>query len=224
MHDTDYNWRLETAFAGESRAVADIGSHWMDLAEFVSGKEITELCADFKTIHPTRKKPLKEVETFSGKMLTADDYSDVAIDTEDYASVLLHFGKAAAGVLTVTQCAAGRKNRLYLEIQGSKKSIAWDSENCNQLWIGSRDEMNAVLLRDAALMHEQSHETIDYPGGHNEGFPDTFKQLYKSFYADVKAGKKGPNTTYATFEDGIRELNLTEAIIKSNKERKWVTI
>ncbi|MCH2207625.1 MAG: Gfo/Idh/MocA family oxidoreductase [Lentisphaerales bacterium] len=222
--ETDYNWRLESAKSGDSRAVADIGSHWMDLAEFVSGQKIDEVCADFKTIHPVRKKPLKEVETYSGKMLQPEDYADVEIDTEDYASVLLNFENGAGGVFTVSQCAAGRKNRAYLEIHGTKKSIAWDSELCNQLWVGSRESMNSLLLRDASLMHSESHKTVDYPGGHNEGFPDTFKQLYKDFYKDVALGSKSDSSTYATFKDGIRELQLTERIVESNEKRGWLKI
>lgn len=224
LHETDYNWRLESSQSGKSRAVADIGSHWMDLAEFVSGTEISEVCADFNTVHSIRKKPLNEVETYSGKMLSPEDYSDVEIDTEDYASVLLHFANGAHGSFTVSQCVAGRKNRLYLEIHGTKKSFAWDSELCNQVWVGSRDQMNSVLLRDASLMSSDSHRYIDYPGGHNEGFPDTFKQLYKAFYTDVKAGEVSGNPDYATFSDGIRELKLTERIVESGKKRCWLEI
>ena len=224
LHETDYNWRLESAQSGTSRAVADIGSHWMDLAEFVTERKISEVCADFQTVHPIRKKPLKEVETYSGKMLEPEDYSDVEIDTEDYASVLMNFAGGEKGVFTVSQCAAGRKNRIFLEIHGTKKSCAWDSEKCNELWIGSRNEMNSLLMRDVTQMHEQSHKFTDYPGGHNEGFPDTFKQLYKDFYEDVKAGSRNDSSCYASFDDGIRELQLTESIITSNQKRAWVKV
>ena len=224
LRETDYNWRLESSQSGNSRAIADIGSHWMDLAEFVTGSHLSEVCADFSTIHKVRKKPLKEVETYSGKMLQPEDYSDVEIDTEDYASVLLNFSKGEKGALTVTQCAAGRKNRVYLEVHGTEKSLAWDSEKCNEVWIGSREEMNSVLMRDASLMNENSHKFVDYPGGHNEGFPDTFKQLYKDFYEDVKAGKRKESSLYASFADGVRELKLTEKILESNEKRGWVAI
>jgi len=224
LYPTDYNWRLVSAVAGASRAVADIGSHWMDLAETVSGERIAEVCADLNTIFPVRKRPRHEVETFSGKTLAPEDYEDVAIDTEDYASVLLRYEGRTRGVLTVSQCCAGRKNRLYLEIHGTRKSAAWDSERCNELWIGERDTANHLVLRDPALLAPEAAPFADFPGGHNEGFPDTFKQLYKAFYADVRAGRPSENPPYATFADGLRELQLTEAILASNQAAAWTKV
>ena len=122
FHPTDYNWRLETDQSGQSRAVADIGSHWMDLIEFVTGLKIAEVCADFATFHKVRKKPLKPVETYAGKVLKPEDYKDMPINTEDYATVLFKFENDGRGVMTVNQVAAGRKNRLYFEMDGSKQA------------------------------------------------------------------------------------------------------
>lgn len=121
FYDTDFNWRLLPEFSGDSRAVADIGSHWLDLIEFVTGIKVNEVCADFATFYPIRKKPLKPVETYAGKLLSPEDYEEVKIETEDYATVLLKFNNGAHGSMTVNQVAAGRKNRLYFEIYGSKK-------------------------------------------------------------------------------------------------------
>jgi predicted dehydrogenase len=223
FYQTDYNWRLETEQSGESRAIADIGSHWMDLIEYVTGLRIKEVCADFATFHKIRKKPLKPVETYAGKVLQPEDYEDMPINTEDYATVLFRFENDGRGVMTVNQVAAGRKNRLYFEMDGSKQSIAWESEKPNQIWIGRRDGNNEVMMRDPSLVYPETMGLIDYPGGHNEGFPDTFKQLFKEVYAFISGDRSGP-ASYPTFKDGLRELVLCEKIMESNKNGVWVKV
>ncbi len=223
FYQTDYNWRLEPEMSGQSRAIADIGSHWMDLIEHITGLEIREVCADFATFHKIRKKPLKPIETYAGKALQPEDYEDMPINTEDYATVLFRLENDGRGVMTVNQVAAGRKNRLYFELDGSKQSIAWESETPNQIWIGKRDGNNEVMMRDPSLVYPECRGVIDYPGGHNEGFPDTFKQLLKEVYADI-SGEKSDEASYPTFKDGLRELILCEKIIESNKNRAWIKV
>lgn len=223
FHSTDYNWRLESSRSGRSRAVADIGSHLMDLLEYVSGLRITEVMADFSTVHPVRKKPTKPVETYAGKMLSPEDYEDVTIDTEDYATIMLRFSNGKKGVVTVSQVVAGRKNRLTLEIAGSKNAMNWCSENPNELWIGNRDQGNTILLRDPSLVHDETASLISFPGGHNEGFPDTSKQMFKEVYQALSSGN-WENPSYPTFEDGLRELILCEKIIESNQKQSWIKI
>ncbi|MEA4853956.1 MAG: Gfo/Idh/MocA family oxidoreductase [Christensenella sp.] len=224
--ETDYSWRLEPKFSGASRAVADIGSHWLDSVEFMTGLRINKVCADFATFYPIRKKPLKPVETYSGKILTPEDYADVPINTEDYASVLLKFENGAHGCMTVNQVAAGRKNRIWFEIYGSKKSLAINTERPNEMWIGNRDEANQTLMKDPSLMHPEARQLISYPGGHNEGFPDTIKQFATKFYGYIRdeGYKTGATPEFATFEDGLRELTLCESIVESAKAEKWVSL
>ena len=195
----------------------------MDLIEFVTGLKITELCADFATFHKIRKKPLKPVETYAGKVLKPEDYQDMPIDTEDYATVMFRFENDGRGVMTVNQVAAGRKNRLYFELDGSKQAVAWESEAPNQIWIGNRDGNNQILMRDPSLVYPECTNLIDYPGGHNEGFPDTFKQLFKEVYAHISGQASGP-PLYPTFKDGLREMVLCEAIMDSNSKRAWVEV
>src|SRR5690606_5318583 len=163
FYATDYNWRLEPDKSGDSKAIADIGSHLIDLIEYISGLSITEVMADFSTVHPTRKKPLKPLETYSGKLLAAEDYADVPIQTAAYASVLLRFANGSRGVVTVSQVAAGRKNRLSLEIAGSNLTMAWNSETPNELWIGKRNEPNQVLMSDPSLVDKDVRSIISYP-------------------------------------------------------------
>jgi len=221
FYQTDYNWRLEPGQSGKSRAIADIGSHWMDLIEYITGLNIQEVCADFATFHKIRKKPLKPVETYAGKVLQPEDYEDMPIDTEDYATVLFRFENDARGVMTVNQVAAGRKNRLCFELNGSKKSIAWESEAPNQIWIGRRDGNNEIMTRDPSLVYPETMALIDYPGGHNEGFPDTFKQLFKEVYAYISSDRSA-HACFPTFKDGLREIVLCQTIMESNKNRAWV--
>ena len=227
FHETDYNWRLEPEFIGNSRAVADIGSHWLDLVEFITKIKINQVCADFAIFHPVRKKPLnlKSVETYAGKILSPKDYADVTINTEDYASILLRFDNGAHGSLTVNQVAAGRKNRVYFEIYGSNKAISWNSEIPNELWVGRRDGNNEIIMKDPSLVDDYAREIISFPGGHNEGFPDTSKQMFEKVYKYI-AGKgylNGEVPEFPTFEAGYRELVLCENIFKSSKENRWVT-
>jgi predicted dehydrogenase len=223
FYETDYNWRLEPEQSGESRAIADIGSHLIDLLEYISGLEIIEVMADFNTIHKTRKKPLKPIETYSGMLLKPEDYADVPITTEDHANVLLRFNNGNRGVITVSQVSAGRKNRLSLEISGSKQSFAWTSERPNDLWIGKRETYNGKMMRDPSLFDKNSRDLISFPGGHNEGFPDTSKQMFKEVYTAI-ADNDLSEPTYPTFKDGLRELLLCEKIIESNKKQAWIKV
>ena len=226
FYDTDYSWRLEPEYSGESRAVVDIGSHWLDVVEYITGAKVSKVCADFCIFHPVRKKPLKSVETYVGKILQPEDYVDINIRTEDYATVLLHFDNNAHGSMTVNQVAAGRKNRLYFEIYGSKKAIAWDSENPNEMWIGRRESNNEILIKDPSLMYAQAREYATLPGGHTEGFPDTSKQLFRKVYEYIMDSgyTKAEEPTFPTFEDGLRELQLCEKIVESARQEHWVTI
>ncbi|MEY3564702.1 MAG: hypothetical protein RJA23_872 [Bacteroidota bacterium] len=220
----DYNWRLEPDKSGDSRAIADIGSHLLDITEYVTGLKITAVMADFSTVHKTRLKPLKPLETYSGKMLTPEDYQEVPINTEDHATVLLRFDNGSKGSITVSQVNAGRKNRLNIEIAGSVSAFEFNSERPNELWIGKREKANEQLMKDPSLVHREVSSLVSFPGGHNEGFPDTSKQLFKEVYAAVAAGKQPEQPTFPTFADGWRELLIGERIVESNKKQAWVTI
>jgi predicted dehydrogenase len=224
LYETDWNWRLEPGLGGTLRAVADIGSHWLDLMTFVTGLRIEEVYADFKTFLPTRKKPSKPVETYTGKILSPEDYMDQPIHTEDYATILLHYENGTRGAVTVAQVCAGRKNRLFFEINASKQSLAWDSEHPNDLWMGRRDACNGVLMKDPSLLAPEVRPLVSYPGGHQEGFGDTFKQLSGQVYRYIRAGNFEAKPEFPTFADGHYEMLLCEAVEKSAKEGRWVKV
>jgi predicted dehydrogenase len=224
LRKTDFNWRVLGSEGGELRALADIGTHWLDLVQFMTGLRIANVCADLATVHPTRLRPIGNVETFAGKQATPAPAMPVAIDTDDAGGVLLEFENGARGSLWVSQVTAGRKNCLRFEIAGANEALAWNSESPNELWIGKRDSANEVLLRDPALLSPTARAAASYPGGHNEGFPDTFKHLFRAFYGYVAAGDLSAPPPFPTFADGHREIVLCEAILRSHRERRWVAI
>ena len=223
-YPTDWNWRLVPELSGDSRAVADVGSHWCDLIQFISGQSITRVFADLQTVHKTRMKPKKEVETYAGKELDPSDYEPQEINTEDYASVLFELANGAHGVFTVSQVAAGRKNRLHFELDGSKCALAWDQETPNEMWIGYRDKANEVLTKDPSLLHEAAREYAHYPGGHPEAYPDGPKNLFRNVYRAVPTGQMPAEPDWSTFEDGHKEVAICEAVLNSNKDQKWVDV
>ena len=221
---TDWNWRLEPELGGDMRAVGDIGSHWLDMVSFITGLEVEAVCADFSTFITRRKKPTRPVDTFGGKMQTAIEYVEQTVVTEDCASVLLHFKGGARGVFTVSQLSAGRKNRISYEISCSASSLAWDGERPNELWIGHRERPNELLLKDPSLLAPEARQFASYPGGHIEGFPDTFKQLYTAVYRYIEAGSQRGTLDFPTFADGHKMLVVGDAILSSAKEARWVEI
>src|ERR1700674_1767629 len=220
LFPTDWNWRLDPKLGGELRAVSDIGTHWLDLMMWITGRKVTEVCADLATVLPIRHRPRGRVETFQKASNAEND--EVPITTDDYASVLLHFENDLHGVMSVSQVSAGRKARLWFEIDGTEGSLAWNSELPNDLWIGKRDEANGLLSKDPALLSPEARRYAAYPGGHAEGYPDTFVQLFRDFYEYVDAGDFEAPQKFPNFLTGHQELTLCEAIAKSAQKRTWV--
>lgn len=223
LYDTDYNWRVLADQGGALRAIADIGTHWMDLVLSITGLEVEQLIADLKTVHAVRRRPKGEMETFPGKTGQQAETEPIDVTTEDYGSVMFRFRGGARGTLYVSQITAGRKNCLRYEISGAKSALAFDSESPNELWIGHRAKANERLLRDPALLADVPRGFANYPGGHNEGFPDAFKQCFRAFYRSV-AGHDGGAPLYPTFAEGHREVVLCEAILESHRKQAWVTV
>ncbi len=222
LFPTDWNWRLEAKLGGELRAVSDIGTHWLDLVTWMTESRVSELCADLATVLPTRKRPKGRVETF--QKAGATETEEVMVTTDDYASVLLHFENEASGVMTVSQVSAGRKARLWFEIDGTTGSLVFDSESPNNLWIGRRDRACEVLPKDPALQTPESRGYAAFPAGHAEGYPDTFVQLFKDFYGYIAKGDLHAPRDFPTFQTGHDELVLCEAIAESAQKRAWVSI
>jgi predicted dehydrogenase len=222
LYDTDWNWRLDSKSNGKLRVMGDIGSHWMDMIQHLTGLEITAVCADLTTFHKTRKKPKGSVETFAGKKAQAGDYEEFPIDTEDFGMVMLRLGERARGAFTVSQMSAGRKNKFEFEIFGTKAGVAWNQESPDQLWIGHRNEPNQLIVKDGSLFYPAAATFADLPGGHSEGYDDSHKQVFKRFYARV--ADPGVAIEYPTFEDGLHGMILLEKVAESAAKQKWVEV
>jgi predicted dehydrogenase len=220
IKDTDYSWRLEPDKGGASSALGDIGSHWCDLAQHVSGLRIVEVLGDITTTIPKRKKPRGSREAFqAGSSGEAFDLVDIKV--EDLASVLVRFDNGARGSFSVGQVCAGHKNDLTLEICGPKGSIRWLQERQNDLWFGHRDKPNAILQKDPSLLDEVARDYAHLPGGHQEAWADAFFNVMRDIYGFIAAGRKPTDAhppAFATFEDGYRANCIVEAILQSAKK------
>jgi predicted dehydrogenase len=219
---TDWNWRLEPDKGGDLRAVGDIGSHWLDLVQYVTGMRVEALLADLATAIPVRHRPAREIETFAA----ADDVEreDTHMRTEDLAHILVRLEGDARGSVVVSQVSAGRKNSLRFEVDGSKGALFWDSERHEELWLGHRGKPNELLSRDPSQFLPEASVRTSLPAGHAEGFGDTFKELYQAVYEAVAAGGPPDEPDYPTFADGHWENVLGDAVGLSNRERRWVEV
>ncbi len=222
LHETDWNWRAETARGGALRVIGDIGSHWFDLASFISGQRIVAVMAELPTFVPVRKRPVGPVETFSGT--SGGVTTDVPMTSEDAGIVMVRFHNGARGVVAVSQVSAGRKNGITIEVNGSDASLAWRGERPDELWIGHRDRPNEILLRDPSLLTPEAAAIAALPGGHAEGFENGFRAMYRAVYADIAAGRPSAHPDYANFEDGHEEALVVEAVATSARTGQWTTV
>lgn len=227
QHEDDYSWRMESKLSGTSRAVADIGTHWMDMAQYVTGLKIQRVFARFGRMYDTRKKSAagKDLTFTKGSQKDTSDYISYAVDTEDYAQIMLEFENGVIGNLTVSQVMAGYKNFMEFRQMGTEASFSWNSESPNKVQIGRRDTANELLLKDPSLLYERSASMSAFPGGHQEGYGDTFKYLIREFYSDLLGMRDdGSAADYPTLADGTAEMLLCEAIIESAHKNEWVDV
>lgn len=225
--EADYSWRLDPAQAGSSAAIADIGSHWCDLAEHVTGLHITQVLGNIATALPKRKKPKNAREAFvpAGG---SEDFEWADISTEDMASVLLRFENGAIGSFSVAQVTPGHKNDCALEICGSKASLRWAQEDQNYLWIGHRDRPNEILMKDPRLVAGDVRGYVRMPGGLQEGWADAFSNIMRDIYSFIADTEQAPGArppAFATFDDGYRANAIVEAILESARSGgAWTTV
>jgi predicted dehydrogenase len=221
--ETDWNWRLQSEEGGQLRAVADIGSHWLDLTSLITGRKVVEVMADLHTLVPVRRHPPGPVETFS-TVTAGDDLVEEEMTSDDAAGILLRYENGARGAVTISQVSAGQKNSVRYEVAGSDSALSWHSAQPEDLFIGHRGRPNEVLSRDPALYAPEAAALIAYPGGHVEGFPDTFRALFSRVYQDVAAGGPAEAPAYPTFADGHDVMLVTEAVARSHQDEKWTAV
>lgn len=207
---TDFSWKILSEQCGKTRATADLGSHWIDLAEYVTGQKVTEVFAEFKTVYPQRIQ------------MTASGPKEVNIDTEDFSCVILRFDGGAIGCATFSAVFAGKKNQTILEVAGTKQSLQWDNESVNDLLIGNRNKANSLLTKDPSLVDKATAAIISYPAGHAEGFPDAFKQNFTAIYGAING--KQPINPFATFEDGLHLMKICDGLYESAHTGHWISI
>lgn len=225
LEETDYNWRVDAEKGGASRAVADIGSHWCDTIQFVTGRKIVEVMADLSIVWPMRKASLADAATFGAQ---DDDtkYESRKVTTEDMGFVLFRFDDGSKGSFSVSQVSAGRKNRLSLEVNGSRGALAWDQETPQQLWLGHRHKANQLLSDDPSLLNPDVASRARFPGGHIEGWPDAFRAMMQQFYLAVAQDRAPASQAagFATFHDGAQVMAIVDAIVQSHQQQRWVSV
>ncbi|HUF95648.1 MAG TPA: Gfo/Idh/MocA family oxidoreductase [Acidimicrobiia bacterium] len=223
LRDTDWNWRLQPAEAGQLRAVADVGSHWLDLTRFISGRDVEAVMADLHTLVPVRRHPAGPVEAFARAEAGADLIEET-MSSDDAAGILLRFAGGARGAVTISQVSAGEKNSVRYEIAGSEASLSWYSQHPDQLTIGHRDRPNETLYRDPVTAAPEASRNMAYPSGHVEGFPDTFRALFTQVYRAIDSGGPHPEPAYPTFADGHDAVLVTDAVATSHASEQWTTV
>lgn len=223
--DRVYSWRMDPALGGPSSALADIGSHWCDLAQHILGSPIVEVFADLTTIVSTRYTSGISSEAFAALPDKAS-LKPVPMQAEDLATVLLRFANGVHGVMSVGQVLPGHKNELLLEINGRDASLAWSAERANDLWIGRQDRANQILAKDPALLYSAAARYAHLPGGHQEAWSDAFRNVIADIYAWAHSGtpQPPPDTTVSTFAGATQVALVIEAMLESNRTRTWQAI
>ncbi len=226
FYDTDFNWRLMAENGGTSRTVADIGTHWFDQVQHITGQYITDVYADLSTIIPVRKEARFAYDTYSTVELGPEDYIEREIDTEDQGILLLKFSGGARGVFIASQVCAGRKNHIEWEINGSKKSVQWCGEEPNRMWIGERGAPNLEFIKNPGIMYPEAAKYAQTVQGLGEGYFDTFKSLLSDFYGCVRDSQPmdDAKAQFPTFLTGLMELSIVDAVLESSRKGSWVSV
>ena len=191
---SDANWRVNEVRGGASRAIADIGAHWLDLAELVSGKHVVAVAAQLGRLH--------------GR------------GTEDHAGLLLRFSDGMTGTLMLSQAAAGHSNDMELSLDGATGSASWRHERPNELWLGSRGGDAVVLGRDEGLLSPAARALAALPAGPNEAR----RNLLAAVYVRISGDNAAPAAPLATFEDGLRHARFAAAALESASRETWVSV
>lgn len=225
LYETDYNWRFEKRFSGESNTAADIGSHWMDLAQFVANSRIVEVMADLHTIHPVRKRSKGAVLTFA-KQAADQQFEEVPIELDDSGVVMVHFEKDIFGTFMINQLAAGRKVTIDLQVFGTQASLAWNHEKPAVLWMGQRDKANEISIESPLLQHPETARYARLPSGHPMGYHDAIYNLFSEFYdaLELRQAGKPASPNLPNFGDGYYEMAIVEAIVASHRQKRWVKV
>ena len=214
----DDNWRVDPALGGGSRAFADIGSHWCDLVEFVSGDRIVAVCAETATAVPERV--MAAAHAFAGPHHEPASGSKRTVTTEDIGLVLFRTAGGAVGTVVVSQVSPGRKNRLQFEIAGADASLGFDQEQPETLWVGRRPS-SELVVRDGAYLDPAASPYAVLPPGHPQGYQDCFDAFVADTYRAIRDGGTGGVDGLPTFTDGARAADITDTVLRSASSGRW---
>lgn len=228
LHPDDWNWRVDPVEGGASRAIADIGSHWADLVQHVTGDVIDEVFADLSTLHRTRMRPVHDGRATFAAGDSVDAVKATPVESEDFGTVLLRFRSGARGTFSVSQASAGRKNGLCFQIDAARAALAWDQEHPERAWVGKRSGPNLELVRDPAALLPRAARLARLPAGHPEGWSDALRNLFADFYTAVAASRAGcreeEDVDVASFDDGHARVVLVEAIVRAHRDERWTRL
>jgi predicted dehydrogenase len=223
LYDTDYDWRLDPKVGGESRAVADIGSHCFDILQYILDRHITSVYANLITVYPVRKRTKKDGGTYTEKY--GKTLEEIPVHSEDAAFLMVRFDDGTQGLIDLSQVSAGKKNGLDITINGSEAALEWEQERADKLWVGHRDTGNEEIYAGPQFLTGEARCYAALPGGHSLGWADALKSAVNSFYESILCGSFTQDLVgYATFSDGHYIMKLVEACLESSRTKVWVDI
>lgn len=211
LYDTDFNWRLETEAGGASRALADIGSHWFDTVQTITGKKVTDVYTQNFIVHPVRKKKI------------GDKAVDFKVETEDGGLILFKLEDGTQGSLIVSQVSAGYKNQLYVSVDCEKYSMRWNQEQSDRLIIGTREQGEIQYFASPDAVDEGKSRYAALPSGHPVGWADALTNGFREFYTSI-FNNSFQNPSYSDFESATYVMKIIEACIKSSNNNQWIKI
>jgi predicted dehydrogenase len=219
--DSDFNWRIDPVLGGASRAIADIGSHWFDMAEWVAGDRVVEVFAELATFIPFRDRPEQATHAFER---SSGAVERVEVHSEDAGLLLLRFAGGARGACVISQVSIGHQNDLSIEFEGAERSVRWQQEAPERIWIGSADAGEERWRTPEAVAAGTPH----LPAGHPEGWGEALRDVLRPFYAAIAAGDdpppRGAPAAYPTLTDGMRAATFVDAVLRSAQETRWVSL
>ncbi|MFZ2994758.1 Gfo/Idh/MocA family protein [Sphingobium sp.] len=209
------SWRVDSSRGGPSRAFADIGSHWCDLMEFVTGERIASVAAAATITVPQR--PATSQQSFSSG---ASAGPLITVDTEDAATIMFRTQSGVLGTAVISQVSAGRKNRLWFEFDGAFKSAVFDQETPETMWLGSEGSIE-IVQRDPGRGSADQRRLSSLPPGHAQGYA----QCFENYVADTYAAVRGElRDGLPTFADGARSADIIDAVMQAAATGRWVDV
>jgi len=220
--EADWSWRLLASESGESNITADLGSHWFDLVQFVTGLEVKQVIGDLATLIPVRKRPKRQVLAF--EKVDRVETEEVTVELEDYSAVLFRLSNGSPGSFATSQVCAGRKSDTEFQVYGSTCSYAWNHKDATVLWIGHREKPNEVLIENPTLQDPATARYATLPAGHPQGYHDAMMNMFRDYYDELAGKTVARAAPRATFATGRVEMKILAAVLASHREKRWVEV